>query len=77
VSEQAVNAFDVRNAGKPWDAREEARLQNLVVANQPMRLIVREFGRPEDEIRTRMNELGLEFDSSVYNPRGQHEPGPN
>jgi hypothetical protein len=73
MTEQAPNPFDSRNAGKPWDSREAARLQNLVVANQPMRLIVRELGRPEDEVRAKMAELGVEFDSNVYNPRGQHE----
>jgi hypothetical protein len=73
MTEPALNPFDTRNAGKPWDAREAARLQNLVVANQPVRLIVRELGRPEDEIRAKMAELGVQFDSSVYNPRGQHE----
>lgn len=73
MTEQAPNPFDVRHAGEPWDAREAARLSNLVVANQPMRLIVREFGRPEEEIRAKVAELGLEFDDSVYNPRGQHE----
>jgi len=73
MAEQAPNPFDSRNAGKPWDPREAARLQNLVVANQPMRLIVRELGRPEEEIRAEMTALGVDFDSTVYNPRGQHE----
>jgi hypothetical protein len=73
LSEQTTNPLDVRNAGKPWDQREESRLQNLVVANQPLRLIVRELGRPAEEIRAKVDELGLELDNGAYNPRGLHE----
>jgi hypothetical protein len=73
MASEAPHPFDVRNAGKPWDSREESRLANLVVANQPMRLIVRELGRPEAEIRAKTDELGIEFDNSAYNPRGLHE----
>ena len=73
MTQDTPNPLDIRHAGEPWDQREESRLANLAVANQPLRLIVRELGRPAEEILTKLGELGLELDSTQYNPRGQHE----
>jgi hypothetical protein len=42
---------DVRNAGRPWTDQEVLRLRNLALGGTPMRLVVRELGRPEDEVR--------------------------
>ena len=73
MNQEEPHPFDVRHAGEPWDAKLESRLANLVVANQPLRLIVRELGRPAREIRAKAEELGLKWDTSVFNPRGLHE----
>jgi hypothetical protein len=56
-----------RNAGKPWSANEDLRLANHASGNTPMRLIVVEFGRPEEEVLARLGELGLEQASENYN----------
>jgi hypothetical protein len=73
MTEEAVNPLDVRNAGKPWDEREAIRLSNLAAGNQPMRLIVRELGRPESEIRAQGEELGISFETGNYNRLRLHE----
>jgi len=58
---------DVRNAGKPWSEAEAARLQNLGIGNTPMRLMVRELGRPEAELRAKAEELGFPLETDNYN----------
>jgi hypothetical protein len=67
VTENTPNPVDVRNAGKPWTYNELNRLQNLGIGNQPMRLIVRELGRPEEEIRAKAEEMGFELETDNYN----------
>lgn len=64
---EASNPLDIRNAGKPWTANEVNRLRNLGIGNQPMRLIVRELGRPESQIRSKAEEMGFALESDNYN----------
>jgi hypothetical protein len=75
VTQDAPNPLDVRNAGEPWTEAEELRFRNLGQANTPMRLIVRELGRPEDELRVKAEELGVNLDTGNYNRLGLHERG--
>jgi len=51
--------LDSRNAGKPWTDNEVARLRNLARGSTPMRLIVRELGRPEDEVQAKLTEAAI------------------
>jgi hypothetical protein len=64
---------DVRNAGKPWSETEVKRLRNLALGGQIMRLIVREMGRPEEELRTKAAEEGFELETGGYNRRSLYE----
>jgi hypothetical protein len=66
VSETA-DPRDSRNAGKAWSERDVLRLRNLGLGSTPMRLIVRELGRPEDEVRAKAAEEGIELEVSGYN----------
>jgi hypothetical protein len=61
---EATDPRDVRNAGKPWTDSEVSRLRNLSIGATPMRLIVRELGRPEDELRAKAAEQGFELAAS-------------
>lgn len=67
MTEAAPNPLDTRNAGKPWSDNEVKRLRNLGIGNQPMRLMVRELGRPEAEIRAKAEEEGFALESDNYN----------
>lgn len=62
--------LDSRNAGKDWTENELLRLKNHAGGNTPMRLIVREFGRPEEEINAKIAEMGVEVSSGNYNRLG-------
>jgi hypothetical protein len=64
---------DVRNSGKPWTDAEVTRLRNLALGGQVMRLIVREMGRPEQELRAKAAESGFELESGGYNRRSLYE----
>lgn len=64
---------DVRNAGKPWTEQEVTRLRNLALGGQIMRLIVREMGRPEEELRAKAAEEGFELETGAYNRRSLYE----
>lgn len=65
LTQEAENPLDRRNIGKPWSDNEIARLRNLSVGATPVRLIVRELGRPEEELRAKAEELGFALDSSA------------
>jgi hypothetical protein len=67
MTEETTDPRDVRNAGKPWSDAEVGRLRNLSIGSTPMRLIVRELGRPEPELRAKAAELGFKLDSDNYN----------
>jgi hypothetical protein len=73
LTQDAPNPLDVRNAGKPWTEAEVLRLTNLASGNTPMRLIVRELGRPEEEVRAKAEETGVALDTGNYNRLGLHE----
>ena len=68
-----VDPRDVRNAGKPWSEAEVTRLRNLALGGQVMRLMVREMGRPEEELRAKAAESGFELESGGYNRRSLYE----
>jgi len=73
VSETGADPRDVRNAGKPWDAREVLRLRNLALGGTPMRLIVRELGRPEAEVRAKAEAEGIDLEAGGYSRRSLYE----
>ena len=67
TTEETPDPRDVRNAGKDWSDAEVARLRNLSIGSTPMRLIVRELGRPEAELRTKAEEQGFPLSTENYN----------
>ena len=67
MTDEPANPLDVRNAGKPWVESELLRLTNLGLGNTPMRLIVRELGRPEAEVRAKAAERGIDLETGNYN----------
>lgn len=70
---EATDPRDVRNAGKPWTDNDVKRLRNLALGGQLMRLVVREMGRPEAELRTKASEEGFELETGGYNRRSLYE----
>lgn len=64
---------DVRNSGKPWTDGEVVRLRNLALGGQIMRLMVREMGRPETELRAKADEQGFALETGGYNRRSLYE----
>jgi hypothetical protein len=68
-----VDPRDVRNAGKPWTDTDVKRLRNLALGGQIMRLMVREMGRPEAELRAKATEEGFELETGGYNRRSLYE----
>jgi hypothetical protein len=68
-----IDPRDVRNGGKAWSEAEVTRLRNLALGGQVMRLIVREMGRPEAELRAKASEAGFELESGGYNRRSLYE----
>jgi hypothetical protein len=64
---------DVRNAGKPWADQEVLRLRNLALGGTPIRLVVRELGRPEDEVRAKAADEGINLESGDYSRRSLYE----
>ena len=68
-----VDPRDVRNAGKAWTDGEVVRLRNLALGGQIMRLMVREMGRPEAELRVKAEEQGFVLETGGYNRRSLYE----
>ena len=68
-----VDPRDVRNAGKAWTDGEVVRLRNLALGGQIMRLMVREMGRPESELRAKAEEQGFVLETGGYNRRSLYE----
>jgi hypothetical protein len=68
-----VDPRDVRNAGKAWSEAEVIRLRNLALGGQIMRLMVRELGRPESELRAKAEEQGFALETGGYNRRSLYE----
>jgi hypothetical protein len=73
---EAPDPRDVRNVGKPWTDAEVTRLRNLALGGQQMRLMVRELGRPEEELRAKAREQGFELITGGYNRRSLYEDQP-
>ena len=67
MAEETPDPRDVRNAGNEWSEAEVARLRNLSIGSTPMRLIVRELGRPEAEVRAKADEQGFALSTDNYN----------
>ena len=67
MTQETPDPRDSRNAGKDWSEAELTRLRNLSIGNTPMRLIVRELGRPEPEVRAKASEQGFELSTDNYN----------
>ena len=65
MTQETENPLDRRNAGNPWTDKEVARLRNLSIGATPLRLIIRELGRPEAELRAKAEEQGFALDSST------------
>lgn len=68
-----VDPRDVRNASTPWTDSQVKLLKNLALGGQLMRLMVREMGRPEDELRAKAAEEGFELETGGYNRRSLYE----
>jgi hypothetical protein len=73
LTQDAANPLDVRNAGQPWSEADVLRLTNLASGATPLRLIVRELGRPEAELRAKAAEHGINLATGNYNRLGLHE----
>ena len=73
LTQEGQNPLDIRNAGQPWTEAEVLRLTNLAGGNTPIRLIVRELGRPEEEVRAKAQEQGVNLETGNYNRLGLHE----
>jgi hypothetical protein len=67
MTQETTDPRDTRNAGKDWTDSEVARLRNLSIGSTPMRLIVRELGRPEPELRAKAEEQGFALATDNYN----------
>jgi hypothetical protein len=65
MTETNQNPLDVRNSGKEWSDKDAARLRNLTIGATPLRLIIRELGRPEEELRSKAEEMGMKLESST------------
>ena len=70
---ESVDPRDVRNAGTPWTDAQVKLLKNLAIGGQLMRLMVREMGRPEEELRAKAAEEGFELETGGYNRRSLYE----
>jgi hypothetical protein len=68
-----VDPRDVRDAGKPWTDAQVKLLRNLAMGGQIMRLMVREMGRPEAELRAKAAAEGFELETGAYNRRSLYE----
>jgi len=68
---------DVRKAGAPWSENDVKRLRNLALGGTPLRLIVREMGRPLDELQARADAEGFVLETGGYNRRSLYEDDSN
>lgn len=68
-----VDPRDVRNAGKAWLDTDVKRLRNLALGGQIMRLMVREMGRPEEELRAKAAQGGVRTGDGRVQPADLYE----
>jgi hypothetical protein len=64
---------DVRKAGAPWTDNDVKRLRNLAIGGQPLRLMVREMGRPIEELQAKADAEGFVLETGGYNRRSLYE----
>ena len=72
---EAIDPRDVRKAGTAWTDNDVKRLRNLAIGGTPLRLIVREMGRPLDELQTKADAEGFVLETGGYNRRSLYEDG--
>jgi hypothetical protein len=70
---EAPDPRDVRKAGTPWTDNDVKRLRNLALGGQPLRLIVREMGRPLEELQAKADAEGFALETGGYNRRSLYE----
>jgi hypothetical protein len=70
---EAPDPRDVRKAGTPWTENDVKRLRNLALGGTPVRLIVREMGRPIEELTTKADAEGFVLETGGYNRRSLYE----
>lgn len=58
----------IRNAGKPWTAVDEKKLEKLAEKNTPTRVIGLELGRPEAGVRSKASQLGVSLKPTNQSP---------
>ncbi len=69
----APDPRDVRKAGTPWTDNDVKRLRNLALGGTPLRLMVRELGRPIEELQAKADEEGFVLETGGYNRRSLYE----
>jgi hypothetical protein len=72
---ESVDPRDIRKAGTPWTDNDVKRLRNLALGGVPLHLIVREMGRPLDELQTKADAEGFVLETGGYNRRSLYEEG--
>ncbi len=70
---EAPDPRDVRKAGTPWSENDVKRLRNLALGGTQLRLIVREMGRPLDELQAKADAEGFVLETGGYNRRSLYE----
>jgi hypothetical protein len=68
---------DVRKAGTPWSDNDVKGLLNLALGGTPLRFIVREMGRPLDELQVKADAEGFVLETGGYNRRSLYEEPSN
>ena len=66
---EAIDPRDVRKAGLPWTDNDVKRLRNLSLGGVPLHLIVREMGRPLEELQAKADTEGFVLETGGYNRR--------
>lgn len=70
---ETIDPRDVRKAGTPWTENDVKRLRNLALGGIPMRLMIREMGRPLEELQAKADEQGFVLETGGYNRRSLYE----
>ena len=71
---ETVDPRDVRKAGLPWTDNDVKRLRNLSLGGVPLHLIVREMGRPLEEVHRGRDHDARQRDAGRAARAGQAEP---
>ena len=70
---ETIDPRDVRKAGLPWTDNDVKRLRNLSLGGVPLHLIVREMGRPLEELQAKADTEGFVLETGGYNRRSLYE----